>query len=81
MKKIYKELENILDILCNIVQNCIKDKNIYNKFDFRTQKQVVDDLKKIKPNVYPVIHPKHNVTKNSKLTSNLFLLVVFLNPQ
>ena len=55
-------------------KDLLKDKNIYNKFDFRTQKQVVDDLKKIKPNVYPVIHPKHNVTKNSKLTSNLFPL-------
>ena len=55
-------------------KDLLKDKNIYDKFDFRTQKQVVDDLKKIKTNVYPATHPKHNLTKNSKLTSNLFPL-------
>ena len=36
------------------------------KFDLRTQKQVVDDLKKeTNSEVYPVTHPKHNLKKLS----------------
>ena len=51
-----------------------KQKEIDNNFDLRTQREVVEDLKKENLNVYPVTHPKHNINKITQTSSKIFPL-------
>ena len=51
-----------------------KQKEIDNNFDLRTQREVVEDLKKANPNVYPATHPKHNISKITQTSSKIFPL-------
>ena len=68
-------------------KSLLKDKNSNYKFDFRTKKQVVEDLKKeTNSNVYPVTHPKYKINLKDYSYKDIFPLsgiskstVVFCN--
>ena len=55
------------------IKKFLKEKEIYDSFDFRTQKEVVDDLKKNNKNVYPSILPSFYF-KEPKLFSKILPL-------
>ena len=55
------------------IKKLLKEKNKYDSFDFRTQKQVVEDLKKENKSVYPAILPSFYF-KESKFFSELLPL-------
>ena len=56
------------------IKKLLKEKNKYESFDFRNQKQVVEDLKKeIKENVYQAILPSFYFKEHKFFTSILHL--------
>ena len=60
--------KNLENKQLNVYYDNLPEKFDIENFDFRTRKQVVDDLKKDSNlEVYPVTHPRHNLKKFSKI--------------